>query len=135
MVWNNMAEKKDSVKGAVRSKIVEMRSQAQKSSSAGSGKQKPEPEDEPATDKNRDVSSGMELLELDFLLGVIEDTEGNDPNDVTMRRLDFNEVLRRSKQDQIESNALTVYAVNKGDLYGKTIQCEAMKELTKRTAK
>ena len=80
-----------------------------------------------------DVTGGMELLELDFLLGVIEDTRGDDKNDVTMRKLSFNELLRREKQNQIDSNALAVYAVNNHDLYGKNIQCEAMKELTKRT--
>jgi len=80
-----------------------------------------------------DVAGGMELLELDFLLSIVEETKGDDKNDVTMRRLTFDELLRREKQDRIDSNALAVYAVNKYDLYGKNIQCEAMKELTKRT--
>jgi histone H3/H4 len=91
----------------------------------------------PKTDSDEkragDVTGGMELLELDFLLRVVEDTKGDDKNDVAMRRLSFDELLRRKNQDRIDSNALTVYAVNKYDLYGKNIQCEAMKELTRRT--
>ena len=77
----------------------------------------------------------MDLLELDFLLSIVENTKGNDQNDVTMRKLNFNEVLRRGKQNQIDSNAFAVYAVNPGNLYGKDIQCEATKELARRTAK
>ncbi len=87
------------------------------------------------TEKNKDLQRGMDLLELDFLLSIVENTNGNDQNDVTMRKLNFNEVLRREKQNQIDSNALAVYAVNAGNLYGKDIQCEATKELAKRTAK
>lgn len=86
-------------------------------------------------EKNKDLRGGMDLLELDFLLSIVENTKGNDPNDVTMRKLNFNEVLRREKQSHIDSNALTVYVVNSGNLYGKDIQCEATKELAKRTAK
>ncbi len=92
-------------------------------------------ENELLTEKNRDLQSGMELLELDFLLSIVENTKGNAQNDVTMRKLNFNEVLRREKQEQIDSNALTVYAVNAGNLYGKDIQCEATKELARRTEK
>ena len=92
-------------------------------------------ENELLTDKNRDLQGGMELLEIDFLLSIVENTKGNAQNDVTMRKLNFNEVLRREKQDQIDSNALAVYTVNAGNLYGKDIQCEATKELAKRTAK
>ena len=87
------------------------------------------------TGKNKDLSGGMDLLELDFLLSIVENTKGNDQNDVTMRKLNFNEVLRREKQNQIDSNALAVYVVNAGNLYGKDIQCEATKELARRTAK
>ncbi len=92
-------------------------------------------ENELLTEKNRDLQGGMELLELDFLLSIVENTKGNAQNDVTMRKFNFNEVLRREKQDQIDSNALAMYAVNAGSLYGKDIQCEATKELAKRTAK
>ncbi|MHC4075820.1 MAG: hypothetical protein ACYSRZ_05335 [Planctomycetota bacterium] len=92
-------------------------------------------ENELTTEKNKDLRGGMELLELDFLLSIVENTKGNDPNDVTMRKLNFNEMLRREKQNQMESNALAVYAVNAGNLYGKDIQCEATKELARRTTK
>jgi hypothetical protein len=86
-------------------------------------------------EKNKDLRGGMDLLELDFLLSIVENTKGNNQNDVTMRKLNFNEILRREKQNQIDSNALAVYAVNAGNLYGKDIQCEAIKELAKKTAK
>jgi hypothetical protein len=81
----------------------------------------------------RNLAGGMDLLEMDFLLGVIENTDGDDKNDVAMRRLSFNEVLRRSQQSDIDSAALSVYAVDEKELYGKDIQCAAMKELTRRT--
>jgi hypothetical protein len=83
----------------------------------------------------KDLAIGMEILDLDFLLSVVENTEGNDKNDVAMRRLTFDELLRREQQDTIDSNALKVYAMNEGELYGKVIQCEAMKVLTERTAR
>jgi len=86
-----------------------------------------------ATEKNKDLQSGMELLELDFLLSIVENTKGNDQNDVTMRKLNFNEVLRREKLSQVKSKVLTVYAINRGNLYGKDIQCEVMGELAERT--
>ncbi len=92
-------------------------------------------ENELLTEKNRDLQGGMDLLEIDFLLSIVENTKGNAQNDVTMRKLNFNEMLRREKQDQIDSNALAVYTVNAGNLYGKDIQCEATKELANRTAK
>ena len=92
-------------------------------------------ENELTIGKNKDLHGGMDLLELDFLLSIVENTRGNDPNDVTMRKLNFNEILRREKQNQIDSNALAVYVVNSGNLYGKDIQCEATKELARRTAK
>lgn len=85
------------------------------------------------TEKNKDLRGGMDLLELDFLLSIVENTKGNDQNDVTMRKLNFNEVLRREKLSQVKSKVLTVYAINRGNLYGKDIQCEAMGELAERT--
>ena len=85
------------------------------------------------TEKNKDLHRGMDLLELDFLLSIVENTNGNDQNDVTMRKLNFNEVLRREKQSQVNSKVLTIYAINRGNLYGKDIQCEATKELAERS--
>ena len=90
-------------------------------------------ENELTTEKNKDLRGGMDLLELDFLLSIVENTKGNDQNDVTMRKLNFNEVLRREKLSQVKSKVLTVYAINRGNLYGKDIQCEAMGELAERT--
>ncbi|MHC4395081.1 MAG: hypothetical protein ACYS1A_05445 [Planctomycetota bacterium] len=124
MVWDTVKEKKAEAKKMM-SKIVEMRSSGQDADKASKG--------DLAGERDADLNSGMELLEIDFLLGIIENTKGDDKNDVTMRKLNFNELLRRDKQDQIDSSALKVYALNLGNLYGKDIQCAAMKELTKRT--
>ena len=89
-----------------------------------------EPKDKSAGEK--DLAGGMEMLEVDFLLGIVENTRSNDKNDVTMRELAFGELLRRGQLKSADSNALKVYAINKGNLYDKNIQCEAMKELTAR---
>jgi len=131
MAWNNVREKKGDVKRTTTSKVVELRPSAKGPSSDMPNQEKPK--EELVREGSRDLAGGMEMLKLDFLLSVIENTKGDDKNDVMMRRLDFNELLRREQQDKIDSNALTVYAVDQGDLYGKVIQCEAMKELTKRT--
>ena len=92
-------------------------------------------ENELLTEKNRDLQGGMELLELDFLLSIVENTKGSTQNNVTMRKLNFNEVLRRQKLSKVNSKALTVYAVNRSDLYSKDIQCKAMEELAQRTTR
>ena len=91
------------------------------------------PENKPTAKKNRNLQGGMDLLELDSLLSIVEDTKGKSQNDVTMRKLNFNEILRREKLNQIRSKTLTVYAINQGNFYGKDIQCEAMKQLAQRT--
>lgn len=83
--------------------------------------------------KVRDLASGMEMLELDFLLGIVERPEADDKSDVMMRKLCFNELARRKQLKAADSNVLKVYAMNEGNLYGKGIQCAAMKELVKRT--
>jgi hypothetical protein len=88
---------------------------------------------EKKTKAGRNLAGGMDLLELDFLLGVIENTDGEDKNDVAMRKLTFNEVLRRNQQNEVDSASLSVYAVDEKELYGKDIQCAAIKELTRRT--
>ncbi len=84
-------------------------------------------------DADKDLTGGMELLEPDFLLSVVENTSGDSEKDVIMRRLSFNELLRRKKLDEVSSNALKVYTIDEGNLYGKEIQCRAMKELSQRT--
>jgi hypothetical protein len=133
MAWSTVNEKKSEGKRTARNKVEELHPSGGNTSSDIASQRNSG--DELATEKNKDLHSGMELLELDFLLGIVEDTKSNDQNDVTMRKLNFNEVLRRGKQNQIDSNALAMYAVSVGNLYGKDIQCEAMKELARRTAK
>ncbi|MFZ0034325.1 MAG: hypothetical protein WAK60_04990 [Sedimentisphaerales bacterium] len=89
-----------------------------------------------AKEKEKDLHSGMELLEVDFLLSIVENTNGgDDEKDITIRKLNFKELLRRGKLNHADSNALKIYAINKGNLYGKDIQCEAIKSLAERTAK
>ena len=92
------------------------------------------PKNKPATKKNKNLHSGMDLLELDFLLSIIENTDGNDQNDLTMRKLNFKEVVKRKKLSQVKSRTLTIYGIDQGDRYGKDIQCKAMQELAKRTS-
>jgi len=83
--------------------------------------------------KQTDRKGGMELLDLDFLLSVVSDTEHNSKTEVTMHKLIFKELIRRKKLSEIESNVLKEYVLNKGSLYSKDIQCEAIKELALRT--
>lgn len=83
--------------------------------------------------REKDLHSGMELLELNFLLSIVENTDDEDEKDVIIRKLNFKELLRRGKLNEADSNALKIYAINKGNRYGKDIQCEAMKNLAERT--
>jgi len=131
MAWNTVREKKSEAKGTEASKVVEVHpsTKAPPSDIAGEEKLKSGLN----KDREKDLAGGMEVLDSDFLLSIVENTEGNDKNDVTMRRLTFDELLRREQPDTIDSNALKVYAMNEGNLYGKIIQCEAMKVLTERT--
>jgi len=88
---------------------------------------------EPARRRTRDLQGGMELLGLDFLLSVVENTTGDDELDITMRKLNFNELIRTDQLQAVDSNALKVYALNSDGHYDKHIQCEAIKELSVRT--
>jgi hypothetical protein len=83
--------------------------------------------------KKRDISSGMEILELDFLLSIVEKTKGRNKKDVMMRKLVFNELIRRGQLNSVDSKVLNFYIINKGNIYDKHIQCEAMKALAQRT--
>jgi hypothetical protein len=130
MAWS-VGEKKGETKKAEASKVVELRPSAKGASGDVAGQQKPKGESD--REGGRDLAGGMEMLELDFLLSVIENTRGDDKNDVMMRKLNFNELLRREQLNEIDSNSLKVYAMDEGNLYGKDIQCQAMKELTVRT--
>jgi hypothetical protein len=132
MVWNTIREKKSEVKGMAASKIMEVHPPAKAPSDISSGENM---KSGFGRRSEKDLAIGMEILDLDFLLSIVENTEGSDKNDVAMRRLTFDELLRREQQDTIDSNALKVYAMNEGELYGKVIQCEAMKVLTERTAR
>ncbi len=98
-------------------------------SSASVGRKKP------AGGKKRDVNSGMELLGIEFLLNIVEDTEGNDDKDVTMRKHNFGELIRRRGLGRVNSKALKIYAIDCDGLYGKNIQCEAIRELSERTSR
>jgi hypothetical protein len=121
MKWNNVKEENEALKEKATS-VVSMRSEEGKGSGKSAGK------------KGSDLQSGLELLEMDFLLSVVENTAGNDTNDVTMRKINFNELLRREERHQVASSALKVYAIDEEGLYGKDIQCQAMQELAARTA-
>ncbi len=89
---------------------------------------------EPARRRARDLQSGMELLGLDFLLSIVENTDSDVELDVTMRKLNFNELIRTEQLHAVDSNVLKVYALNEDGLYDKHIQCEAIKELAARTS-
>ncbi len=81
----------------------------------------------------RELASGMEILDLDFLLSIVEKTKGRNKKDVMMRKLVFNELVRREQLGTVDSGVLNVYTLNKSKLYSKDIQCEAMKALAERT--
>ncbi len=83
--------------------------------------------------EGRDVSSGMEILDLDFLVKIAENTKGRSKKDVMMRKLVLNELLRRDQVSAVDSKALRVYTINKRNIYDKKIQCGAMKALAERT--
>jgi len=126
MAWG-IGEKKAETKRTGPNKMVEVQTSVKDTSDDVQSKIQP--------DKERELGGGMEILGLDFLLGVVENIRGADKNDVIMRKLVFNELLRREQLDAIDSNSLKVYAINEGNLYGKDIQCEAMKVLAERTAR
>ena len=88
---------------------------------------------EPARRRTRDLQSGMELLNVDFLLSIAENTSSNDEMDVTMRKLNFSELIRTEQLHAVDSNALKVYALNEDGFYDKHMQFEAIKELAART--
>ncbi|MHC4265836.1 MAG: hypothetical protein ACYSUK_07880 [Planctomycetota bacterium] len=132
MVWQAV-RKKSEVKRSVKKKIVPLHAPDEEKPIETNNEENSEKE--VVMEKNKDLNSGMELLEMNFLLGIVENTGNKDTKDVTMRKLNFDELLRRGSVNQIDSHALAVYAVNEGDPYGKEIQCEATKELARRTTK
>lgn len=123
MTWG-VGEKKLEVKKSTGTRIVELGGIEETTGETAMEKK-------PRTGRN--LAGGMEMLELDFLLGVVENTDSDDKNDVAMRKLSFNEILRRNQQNEIDGAAMTVYAVDEKQFYGKDLQCAAIKELTRRT--
>jgi hypothetical protein len=89
---------------------------------------------EPSRRRSRDLQSGMELLGLDFLLSIVENTDSDVELDVTMRKLNFNELIRTEQLQAVDSNVLKVYALNEDGFYDKHIQYESIKELAARTS-
>ena len=83
--------------------------------------------------RDRDLRTGMDVLDLEFLLTVVENIGGNETNEIAMRKLSFNELMRTQRIHELDSSALKVYAIDVDGHFGKDIQCEAMKELTERT--
>lgn len=126
MAWN-ANDKKTETKRTGPGKVVEVRGPGKSATGHGEGRGGP--------GGDRDLGGGMEMLEMDFLLSIVENIKGDDKSDVTMRKLVFNELIRREEVDAIDSNSLKVYTVDEDRLYGKNIQCEAMKKLTERTTR
>lgn len=85
--------------------------------------------------KGVDLQSGIELLDLDFLVNIVGSIELDDSTDVSMHKLSFEELIRRKQLNRIASRVLKEYALDKDNVYGKSIQCEAIKELAIRTAR
>jgi len=83
--------------------------------------------------KKHDLTCGMELLDRNFLVQSVERTDSDDRRDISIRCLCFNELVRRNELSAVAGAALTVYTVDENGFYGKTIRCEAMKELASRT--
>lgn len=86
-----------------------------------------------ARKRGRDLHGGLELLDLDFLLDMVENIESAEEHDVLMRKFSFHELARTNRLGEIDSNALRYYCVDEDGLYDKQTQCEAMRELAART--
>jgi hypothetical protein len=83
--------------------------------------------------RGRDLHGGMELLGIDFLLDMVENIDGTEEYDIAMRKLSIHELMRTSRIGEVDSNVLKFYCLDSDGLYGREIQCEAMKELSRRT--
>ena len=84
--------------------------------------------------KNHSDLGGMEMLDTDFILDVIENLQETEQTDIAMRKIGFSEILRRGLESMIDSRALRVYAIDADLHYGRHIKCQAMQELARRTA-
>ena len=89
----------------------------------------------PKKTNQKNVAGGMELLSVEFLLAKTAKVTEIDKKDVEMRQMAFNELARRNELNKMAGEILKDYAVNGDNLYGKTIQCLAMKTLAQRTIK
>ena len=87
-----------------------------------------------ARKNGRDMHSGMELLDLAFLLSIVESVDNDEKTEVAMRKLCFNELVRTGQRTEIDSKALKIYAIDLEGLYGKDIQCQSLQELAERTS-
>ena len=83
--------------------------------------------------KTADLEKGLELLELPFLINVVGNIEDGEKQDIEIRKIVFNELVRRGNLSRIEGNVLKIYAKNPKNLFGKSIQCQAIAELAGRT--
>jgi hypothetical protein len=83
--------------------------------------------------KISDLKSGLELLELSFLVKLVSSIENMGNYDVEMRKIAFSELARREKLNSVEGKVLKVYAKNLENFFGKLIQCRAITELASRT--
>ncbi len=86
-----------------------------------------------AKKRGRDLHGGMEILDLDFLLDIVENADGTDEYDMTMRKLGFHELARTGRLSDIDSHALGYVCMDEDGLFDKRMQCEAMQELATRT--
>lgn len=124
---------KEKLLGGIAGSVREKAGGAKGQLSASAGSETTEKERLRSAKASRDLAGGMELLGDDFLIGVIEDLGGGDGREVSMRRMSFEELIRRGGLAGLSGEALKVYAVDKGHLYGKVIQCEALGEMARRT--
>lgn len=79
------------------------------------------------------TTGGLELLEDNFLVEMVNQVTNTDSDDLTMHMLALKEMIRRDKLNLASSKALAFYTLNKTKEYDKKIQCAAMLELAKRT--
>ncbi len=83
--------------------------------------------------KTSDREDGLELLDLPFLIKVVGNVGDGEEHDIQMRKIAFSELVRREQLNHIEGIVLKVYAKNSKNLFGKSIQCQAIAELAGRT--
>ena len=85
--------------------------------------------------RQADLQGGMELLENEFLIELVSDIDHSEDSDVEMHKLCFMELVHRGRLKNMDSSIIKAYAKNERHLYGKDVQCLAMKELASRSKK